>query len=127
MEYDFKNPRPLPETYPLKDGLTGADLAFSTASGDLHNGGAYLSYYDGQCSLVESKWEDRANHLFFRGGKLEDIGLQLKDQVDPASFFRTLRWLLSSWSPKQEQKSATVGFVLASHCDEISTPNTTTA
>jgi hypothetical protein len=111
--YGWDNPRPLPDAYPIRSDLTGVDLAFSTASGLLHSGGAYLDYHGGQCRLVDRKWVDLANTLFFRGGKLSDHGLKVREGLDSAAVHNTLRWLASSWEPKHEQKEATVGFLIS--------------
>lgn len=116
-KYDFHNPRPLPEAMPLNTGLTSADVVFSTASGVLHKGGAYLDYYEGQCGLVPREWQVKANTLFFNGGALADLGLQVKRGLDPAVVRANIRWLLSSWNPKHEQKQSTVGFALMSWCE----------
>lgn len=121
VKYDFSNPRPLPDEYPMPT-LSGVDVAFSTARGCLHQGGAYLSYHEGQCGLVDRKWEKVADALFFNGGKVEDHGLKLREGIDKATAYNTLRWLLSSWEPKQEQKSATVGFVISKWWEPIAEP-----
>lgn len=119
MAHDFHNPRPLPEAMPLRENLTGLDVAFSTADGHLHAGGAYLSYHEGQCRLVEREWKDRANQLFFRGGSLADLGLQIKPGLDRGAVMANIRWLLTSFGPKHEEKEATVGFALQSWCEPL--------
>lgn len=111
--YDFQNPRPLPDTYPAPaKPLTGIDVAFSTASGHLHKGGAYLSYHEGQCKLVDRKWKDIASSLFFKGGRIEDFGFRLREDA-PAQARVVVRQLMASWDPKHEEKEATVGFVIS--------------
>jgi hypothetical protein len=131
VKHDHRNPRPLPDAMPLNPNLTGVDMAFSTAAGYLHKGGAYLDYYEGQCEQVPREWQDKANTLFFSGGSLADLGLQVKPDLDPAVVRANIRWLLSSWGPKHEEKQATVGFALMSWCepyvpqDKADTPHQT--
>ena len=118
--YDFRNQRPLPDTMPLRDDLTRADMAFPTASGHLHSGGAYLDFYQGQCGLVGRQWTDIASALFFNGGKIEDFGLRLSDGLDAAAVRANLHWLLGSFSPKHQEKEATVGFAISKWFERVS-------
>lgn len=116
-KFDWQNPRPLPTEFPFYT-VDGISAAFSTASGHLHKGGQYLSYYEGQCDLVPREWQKIADGLFFRGGKLADYGIKPKDGIDPAKLRQTISYLLSSWGPKHEEKAATVGFALMNWCDK---------
>lgn len=118
-KYDSRNPRPLPDDMPLKSDLTGADIVFPTASGHLHDGGAYLSYYDGQCGLVDRDWCRKAGSLFFSGGSLAGLGLKIRPDLNPSHVHANLRWLLGSWGAKHEEKEATVGFALSKWCEPL--------
>ncbi len=121
-KFDFQNPRPLPEDYPLFD-VDPVSAVFSTARGHIHNGGMYLSYHEGQCKLVPREWQDKASSLFFRGGSLEGLGLRPRADLgdDAAPRIRmALRLLLGSFEPKHEEKEATVGFALMKWCEPSS-------
>lgn len=107
---------PLPDDYPLFD-VSDADVAFSTASGIIGEGGYYLRRSPPQYGLVPDEWSDKANKLFFHGGKLADIGLKPRDGYDSKRIYRALRFLLTSWEPSHEQKEATVGFALMKWCE----------
>lgn len=107
---------PLPEDYPLFE-VTDADVAFSTASGIIGQGGYYLRRSPPQYSLVPREWRDKANQLFFNGGKLESIGLKPREGFESKRIYRALRFLLSSWEPSHEQKEGTVGFALMKWCE----------
>lgn len=109
---------PLPEDYPLFD-VDDVDLAFSTAKGHVSKGGRYLSRDTRQCYLVPRAYQDKADRLFYRGGSLADIGLKPREGNDPKRIMRALRYLLSSWEPSAEEKSATVGFALMKWCEPI--------
>lgn len=107
---------PLPEDYPLFD-ISDADVAFSTAGGIIGEGGYYLRRTPPQYSLVPREWQEKANKLFFFGGKLESVGLQPREGFESKRVYRALTFLLSSWEPSSEQKSATVGFALSKWCE----------
>ncbi len=117
-KFDFGNPRPLPDEYPLPRPSV-ADQVFPTANGHVSFGGPYLNYYEGQCKHVPREWERRADMLFFKGGSLESVGLKPKPEYTAAEIMAALRWLLGSWSPKHEEKAATVGFALSKWCEVI--------
>lgn len=109
---------PLPDDYPLFD-VSDADVAFSTASGIIGEGGYYLRRSPPQYGLVPREWENKASHLFFRGGGLAAVGLKPREGYDLKRIMRALRFLLSSFEPSHEQKEATVGFALMKWCEPI--------
>ena len=109
---------PLPESYPLFD-VSDVDLAFSTASGIIGDGGYYLRRSPPQYSLVPREWRDKANKLFFKGGGIASIGLKPRDGFEEKRILRALRFLLSSWEPSHEQKEATVGLALMQWCEPV--------
>jgi hypothetical protein len=121
MIYDFRNPRPLPDDYPVFD-LTDAQVAFST-----FGGARYLNYYEGQCDLVPREWQKLASTMFFRGAQKADNGdwligetrLKVKDGIDPVKAGRCISALLRSFEPKHEEKEATVGFALSKWFDRV--------
>lgn len=114
QKYDHRNPRPLPDEYPVFD-IDPISVAFSTLIGAPY----YLNYYDGQCQLVEKKYQDIASSLFFKGGKPEDFGLKLRDGLDRGKVTMCLRALLSSFGPKHEEKEATVGFAISKWFEDV--------
>lgn len=109
---------PLPEDYPLFD-VADVDLAFSTASGIIGEGGYYLRRSPPQYSLVPREWRDKANAIFFEGGPLERVGLKVREGLDSTRVHRALRFLLTSYEPSHEQKSATVGLALMKWCEPL--------
>ena len=109
----------LPEEYPLFD-VSDANLVFSNASGYVSDGGYYLDYYRKQTEYVPAEYQDKASELFFRGGTLQSIGLKAAPGFDETKIIRALKFLLSSWSPKHEEKIATVGFALMKWCQPCS-------
>lgn len=115
--YDFHNPKPLPDDYPVFD-IDPISVAFSTLEGPKY----YLSYYEGQCFLVDRRWTDIASSLFFRGGKVEDFGLKLRDGLDKRKVMMCLRALLGSFGPKHEEKEATVGFAISKWFEDAPKP-----
>lgn len=108
----------LPDDYPLFD-VEDVDVVFSTAGGYVATGGRYLSRADRQCYLVPREYQDKADHLFYRGGSLADIGLKPRGGNDLKRIMRALRYLLSSWEPSAEEKSGTVGFALMKWCEPL--------
>lgn len=60
-----------------------------------------------------------ASSLFYKGGKMSDFGRALKKGVDNEKFLLTLRALLSSYSPKHEQKIATVGLLIDTYTEKL--------
>lgn len=109
---------PLPDDYPLFD-VDDISIVFSTAQGHVADGGPYLDYYAGQCRDVPRAYKDKANHLFFHGGSLADIGLKAREGYDAARVRRAIQYLLGSFAPKHEEKEATVGFALMKWCEPL--------
>lgn len=107
---------------PLKLGshvfreFTGADAVFGANERD------YPKYAD--IPEAMRRWSgvyhDAASGLFYKGGKLEDFGLELKPDTDRAAFFTTLRALLSSWAPSHEVKMGTVSWLLSEYTRPLS-------
>lgn len=50
--------------------------------------------------------------LFFEGGKLADVGRQIKPDLDTATVMRALRALAASWGVSHQQKEATVALAI---------------
>ena len=63
---------------------------------------------------IEPEWENKANELFFNGGKI-DINKSLPEDYR-AKGFRMLQAVLGSWEPKHEHKAAVCGLILKSIC-----------
>ena len=94
--------------------FTGLDVAFGANESD------YPAYQDipEEHRAMRGRHADVFSKLFFNGGKLEDHGLRLKPDVDPAAFFSTFRALASSFAPKHEVKTGTCAWLLAEYCED---------
>jgi hypothetical protein len=57
--------------------------------------------------------------LFYKGGKLSDHGLKLKEGVSPLEFRCTYNALAGSWAPKHEIKTATCGMLIDEHTEPL--------
>jgi len=79
------------------------------------------------------KWEDltedeQAMHgpfcnalsgLFFKGGKLADHGIAVRDGIDKDKVMRYIRATLGDFGPKHEHKIGGIAHMLAKWCDTI--------
>ena len=63
---------------------------------------------------IEPEWENKANELFFSGGKV-GINESLPEDYRKRGF-HMLQAVLGSWEPKHEHKSAVCGLILKSLC-----------
>ena len=72
--------------------------------------GAAASRYFNRHDLpdVPREFEDKANDLFFKGGKVQGLA----PQVDSGKAYRALRAWLASFAPSHESKETTVGYAL---------------
>ena len=55
--------------------------------------------------------------LFFKGGSLDQFGLQFKAGINKVQAMTALRALLCSFDPKHEIKEATVAWALSEWCE----------
>lgn len=82
--------------------------------------GSWLKYDEwGGFNSLSREFKGMANHLFFKGGELADIGRKIKPDVDSVKFHRCLRALLSSFSPKHQEKEATAGLFIQKYTDPL--------
>lgn len=96
--------------------FTGPDAVFGADHRD------YPAYKDipDEFIRMRGQFHDAASGLFYKGGKLDDFGLELKPDTDRAAFFTTLRALLSSWAPSHEVKMGTVSWLLSEYTRPLS-------
>ncbi len=66
-----------------------------------------------------------ASKLFFKGGRLSDLGLAPKEGVDLRMALRALECCLASFEPAHEHKEAGVAFMLSEWFDLASSLNET--
>lgn len=60
-----------------------------------------------------------ASKLFYEGGKMSDFGRVIMKGVDNTEFLTTLRAMLSSFSPKHEQKMAAAGLLIDTYTEKL--------
>jgi hypothetical protein len=80
---------------------------------------AFLSRQEG--SEFERRYRKEAaaaKSLFFKGGRLSEHGLKLKDGIDSIKAHKAIRALLCSFEPSHEAKIGTVAKYLHEWCDE---------
>lgn len=87
--------------------------------------GAELRHYLTREQTGEEFWQfssrnpftSAAESIFFKGGRLSDYGLTVKEGLDEIKVVRAVQALLTSFAPQHEQKIATVGFLLSQWCE----------
>jgi len=78
----------------------------------------YLSDREFNCTPDEfEKQIDVAMDLFFKGGRLADFSLKVKEGVDSDNFHKCLSCMLRSWEPSHESKMLTAGLFIAANTE----------
>ena len=93
--------------------FTGLDAAFGADRRDYPNEGAIPEEY--QRGLA--KGCEIFSALFFNGGTLDAHGRKLRDGVDAAAFYATLRALMCSFAPQHQIKEATCGWLIDTYTE----------
>lgn len=76
---------------------------------------------DPEVRAVPRQYTDAVSTLFFRGGRLADVGFALRPDVDAKRFYGCLRAILGSFDPPHEVKEAVAGSLVARYCDPLPT------
>lgn len=107
---------------PVDDGLGPLVLGSFTVpnfDGPSAVFGADLRDYPPMANIPEEfrsysgKYQDIFSALFFRGGKLADHGIKLKNGISHPRAMRAIRAYMCSFAPQHEHKTATVAWALS--------------